>query len=439
MLINILNAALSYQDNLVLDKNIKTSYIFPFLLTKNSILMLLPNNGKICGYPLVNNLFVGSYNYLFKNYDLHLKGAVQLKCNHNLNFFNNSLAINLDFLFNSKNNNNIDSSSENNFIDEENKSNIIFGNLNVSDSKVISSKTDDIIENTNIESTRDISIYINNDPSLNISSSSNDYSDNTESRNTAANHNNSESINNVNNIPESINNVNNNESTTTILSSLSLKNEEIKDNNDNIDNLSVDSKFKILGLEDIFINLDIVNDKIMDILNKKLENPINFIYIENNDDLDSYNNSHNNILIAGLKDLKKNNNLEYKFLLKYIYKFDFLVIINLFNGLSDPNVPFELKEERKIIFNTYIENLKEHFKYVRQDIESNKVNFKEFRDNMNLFTKENYIKVRIFNININKIIKSPQLRICIIKSYDSDLQLSLMIPLVENSFKKIYN
>jgi hypothetical protein len=425
--------------------------------------MLLPNNGRIFDYPIVNNISNLIFSRCFKNYDINLNGAGPFKCNNNLSLFNESSFINLDLNYESKINNNIDSSSENNLIAEENKSNIIFGNFNGSgDPKVISSKTDDIIEHTNIESTRDLNIYINNDPSLNVSSSSSDYSNNTESTNNV-NHN-TESTNNVNHNTESTNTDNHNtESTNTdnhntefintdnhniesmnnIQSYLSKKNKKIKGN---VDNLCMEQnlEYKILGSKNILVNLDIVNDNIVSILGKELKNPINFIFLKNDEDLEVVD-SNNNILLQNLKIFKEKQNLKYKFLMKYIYKHDFIIIMNLFNGLTNPDVPFELKEERNIIINKIQNFLKNFLLQSEAKIKKKCLNNTHFNNSIELFMYQDsgakyYIKARLDNdtpfIDDN-IPDSVQIDILV--TCDLHLQFQLMTQIVEDSFKKIYN
>lgn len=430
MVQNLISTLVCYQDSLIFDTNNgllqenKINYTFKYLIAKNSILMLLPNNGRILGYPLLNNALNLGFFCLFKNYDLNLKGVspfTPFKFSHNLIF--DKFAINLDSIFESKSDNNSINFQPNNSIDSSSKNNFI---VEESNHKVISSKTNNIIENTNIESTNNVNTSINNDLNLNSSSSSNDYS------------NNIESTNNVNHNTESTNN---------ILLYLSKTDREIKGHADDIDNVELrrDVRFKILRNENIFVSLDIVNDSIVSILDKKLENPINFIFIENDADLEVFD-SNNNILIQNLKIFKEKQNLKYKFLMKYIDKFDFITIMNLFNGVTKPDIDFELKKERNIIINRYLHMLRYYLQKTDSNIREICLKNVEFRNYIQIFMNQSsyqnfYMEKRLNDDTtfLNNKIDTPIIREAIIKSCDFHLQLNLMIKIVEDSFKKIYN
>lgn len=97
---NVLLAILAYQDTYLdlyylkgITKNFNNSK-FMFLLTKNAISMILPNNGRVFGYPIFNNFMNFGYNILLKKEH----NTVPLKLNHYLVFNNGNTIISLSFL-----------------------------------------------------------------------------------------------------------------------------------------------------------------------------------------------------------------------------------------------------------------------------------------------------------------------------------------------------
>ena len=103
----ILNIFIGYQDFLNPDQLIQLNNHsqsfgnkkFIFLLSKNTLSMFLPNNGKIFGYSLFNNSMNFIYNHTLKNED-----SIPLKINHNLVYNNGNTVINRSLIYdNSKN------------------------------------------------------------------------------------------------------------------------------------------------------------------------------------------------------------------------------------------------------------------------------------------------------------------------------------------------
>lgn len=97
---NVLLAIVAYQDTYLdlyylkgITKNFNNSK-FMFLLTKNAISMILPNNGRVFGYPIFNNFMNFGYNILLKKEH----NTVPLKLNHYLVFNNGNTIISLSFL-----------------------------------------------------------------------------------------------------------------------------------------------------------------------------------------------------------------------------------------------------------------------------------------------------------------------------------------------------
>lgn len=103
----ILNSFMRYQDFLNPDQLIQLNNNsqsfgnkqFIFLLSKNTLSLFLPNNGKVFGYSLFNNSMNFIYNHTLKEED-----SIPLKINHDLVYNNGNIVINRSLIYdNSKN------------------------------------------------------------------------------------------------------------------------------------------------------------------------------------------------------------------------------------------------------------------------------------------------------------------------------------------------
>jgi hypothetical protein len=99
MLTNLLSNFILLQDSYLYELNkgliVKNNYNDPkfiFLFTKNMISMILPNNGKVFGYPIFNNCMNFGYNILLKQ-----EKDAALKLKQHLIFHNGNTIISLSF------------------------------------------------------------------------------------------------------------------------------------------------------------------------------------------------------------------------------------------------------------------------------------------------------------------------------------------------------
>jgi hypothetical protein len=155
-------------------KDLKINYTkYIFLLSKNGLSMILPNNGKVCGYSLYNNGLNLFYNLLLKKDDI-----MPLKLNHSLIYNNGNTVINLNIIKNYffKNNKieetlNVNEIAQNELnIHNNNSFNLnVIGNISENNNQEESS-----IKNNEF-SNNQITLLINNDSSLNINISSNNH------------------------------------------------------------------------------------------------------------------------------------------------------------------------------------------------------------------------------------------------------------------------